>query len=209
MSEQRPSPQEQAQAEAELSARREGIRQAANTAEHKQRERLQNPDFVDRVAGYEEAGNLHDWTEDELGPALNQDQALGFQEEGYAEEQRLLKANAAERMLTERRPGELLRRNPVMHAHAQGLHGDALKTPKCDDAMDPTSHAEYIPPLQDQPDHDRVVREAYEIAANKASLSEEGYLVESVTTATSEQRLVEAEESESQSIADRASKVFR
>lgn len=154
-------------------------------------ERKFNPDFLGKL---QEAGidtELYNWLENELGPILSGSHILGARSEDYERQQQYLNWNKAERLVAERSPGRLLKRHPGLLASTQGIDigppSDPLRRDK---------HPDFNKPITTQRER-RVLRDSMEVATTKQTLAIEGKGIDSVTTATSENRTVDSEDQES------------
>jgi hypothetical protein len=187
---------------------RTDVARRSNIAEYAQRlgvqtqteqvsERKFNPDFLGKL---QEAGvdtELFDWIENELGPVLSGSHILGARSPEYEQQQTYLNWNKAERMVAERSPGRLLARHPGMLASFQGIDSGPRSEP-----LRRERHPEFNAPIDTQRDR-RVLRDAIEVATTKQTLAISGKGIDSVTTATSENRTVDSEDSESGGVMSR------
>jgi len=162
--------------------------------------RIKNPEFLKQLQEPDVDSDLWDWLEDEIGPALSGSHILGVRDESYEEQQHLLNRNKAERWVSERTPGRLLRENPHMLAQAQGVTGWRQ-------SEGPESDPEFREPLTSR--KKRVLRAAAEVVTTKETMAIEGRGIDATSTATVENRTVTNEQQEAKGIKDRAAGVFR
>lgn len=166
--------QQQAGADASQSAQR--------MASQKVSEHLQNPEFLDKLRDADVDSDLFPWVEDELGPLTSGAHIIGNRSRGYEREAKWINLNRAERLNTEANPGRLLRENESMLKIAQGAdHPEKEMTE---------------PKTQDEK---RVTRDAMEVVTNLQTLAVENKGLESVTTATAENRVVRSEQEDTSS----------
>jgi hypothetical protein len=149
------------EADADAAADRAAVSAAAERIE----ETHQNPGF---------AGELSEWDLDddlaaELGPRA--DGVWVFGDRDVTEEElKLLNANRAERKITSRDPGDLLRRHPTVHAVMEGTEG--------------THDPDYRPPAEKADRWD--LREAYRAATVRETLGIGGTGFHGLTTVRTE-----------------------
>lgn len=161
---------------------------------------LRNPRFLSEYTDPDADSDLHNWIEDELGPEFSRAHVFGYRDASYERQVKWLSLNAAERFLTERSPGRVLKKNPAVLRVMQGA------------AYDPesgeTNRERFRPPIHQ--DQRRVARGGYDVAANRKSLSIEGKGTDATTTATAEHRTVHNKDEEEQKSRARraASKYF-
>lgn len=133
--------------------------QAADTAVRaataKQISQYQNPDFLDAIQDPDVDTDVYGWVRSELGPVLSGAHILGERPESYAEVADLLEANAAERHIAERTPGRFLRQDAELLAIAQDVNG-----PDDPEFRAPVGSARR-----------RVLRDAYEVASQRKTMS--------------------------------------
>jgi len=157
-----------------------------------------NPAFVDEIASLDlNDSRLYDWLEDELGPTINNQHALGNRDEEWTFRQMLLNRNLIERYIAERTPGRQLRQHPKLHALAQGVRGwEKGNGPESDNP--PT---DYRKPIGDR--RRRVLREAAKAVTSHQSLAEGGEGLKTVGTVRTEARTVQADETKESGITSR------
>ena len=200
MSEQQQQRQGQQQAEdpyarqAELSAIQQADQIAARTQHQKVAERKFNPGFFAETSKLDADSELYDWLENELGAKASRAHTLGHREEHFGEQQELLNANEAERMIAEREPGRLLKKNPVVLAVYQGV--DSLSDP---DAVAPIEHDR----------ERRQYRDVMELATTHESLAIEGRYLDALTKATTETSHRDRVEDEASGTTKRLRGVFK
>lgn len=171
---------EQIDVERERVGASEAASSAQRMAQQSVEEMLHNPEFLERVADPDMDTDVYDWVEDELGPVTSRAHILGYRSEDFERESKWLNMNKAERAITERNPGRLLRQNEDMLRIAQ----DAEQ-----------SHSRYRQPATS--DQRRAFRDAYEVVTQRQTLSIEGKGIESQTKATAEHRTVTNQQEDS------------
>jgi len=184
----------------EMKMEQTGHRAAASVAVEKQKERVENPEFLSQLQDEDVDTDVFDWVSDEYGPVFSGAHIIGNRGDHFEEQQEMLNRNKAERHTAERSPGRLLRENPRLLALAQGIRGSE-KYP------DPTDHPEYRGPMTSR--KKRVVRDAAEVATNRQTLSIDGRGLDSVANVTVENRSMQQEEKSGDSVASKATEVFR
>jgi len=194
-----PTYEEQMNRQEEAQAHQAASSAASRVAASKLEETYKNPDFFSELGDADVDSDLHNWVSDELGPAFSSARISGNMDEDFPRRRDLLNANASERYISERSPGRCLRQNPKLLALSQGLTGT-------EQYPDPTKHPDFRAPTR--PGKNRVIREAHEVKTLQESLSAEGQGVESVTTATSESRVVGKEDEAKSGITGKLSGVF-
>jgi len=177
-----------------------GHRAAASVAMEQQKKRLENPEFLGQLQDEDVDTPVFDWVSDEYGPVFSGAHIVGNRSEHFEEQQEMLNRNKAERMVAERTPGRLLREHPKLLALAQGLRGTE-KYP------DPTDRPDFRGPMSSR--KERVVRDAGEVATNRQTLSIGGRGLDSVANVTVENRSMSSKEESSDSVASKATEVFR
>jgi len=173
---------------------------AASMAAEKQKETVQNPEFLKQLQDPDADTDLWDWVEDEIGPPLSGAHILGNRSDHYEEQQELLNRNLVERLITERTPGRLLREKPHLLALAQGIQGTS-------EYPEPTEHPEFRAPLTSR--KKRVIRQVAEIITQRQTLSIEGEGLTAASTATVENRTVTNEEQDATGATSRLKGVFK
>lgn len=173
--------QEQVDAQTAVAANRSAISEANQMARQAIEERMQNPEFLDKLQDADVNSEVHDWLEDEIGPPLSGAHILGNMEEMHRHRQRWLNYNKVERMVAEQQPGRLCREHPYLLRIAQGVHKRDDK-----DLREPLTS-----------DEKRVLRDVAEVLTVRQSLAVEAEGLESVTTATTETRNVQNSKEES------------
>lgn len=147
-----------------------------------------NPGFFERTTELDLDTELYDWLENELGAKGSRAHVLGRRDESYVEQQGLLNRNLAERMIIERQPGSLLKKNPEVLTVYQNV-----------DSMD---DEDAVTPIQT----DRVRRQYRSLAGaltTRESLAVEGEFVDALTTATTETSHIDERDEESSSATTR------
>lgn len=155
-------------------------------------ERIQNPEFLEKFSDPDADTAAHDWVEDEMGPLFSRAHALGYRSQSYERKADWLGQNHAERVVTERSPGNIVRHHPdvlaVMRGRA-GKYGDANKLKEryniAGDAPEPL-----------RSEQRRVLRDAEDVATQRKMLSIEGEGKDALTKATSETKHVRDETAE-------------
>jgi hypothetical protein len=192
--------QQQMQEQHRMKMEQTGHRAATSMAMEQQQKRLENPEFLSQLQDEDVDTAVFDWVSDEYGPVFSGAHIIGNRSEHYEEQQELLNRNKAERHVAERTPGRLLRENPRLLALAQGLRG----TPQC---PDPTDRPEFRAAMTSR--KKRVARDAAEVATNRQTLSIGGRGLDSVANVTVENRTMDSKEQASDSVASKATEVFR
>lgn len=169
----RMSDQERMRASEEKQAGADASHAAQKMATSAVHERLQNPEFLDKLRDEDVDNELFPWISDELGPMLSGAHIIGNRAQDYEREAKWLDMNEGERLVAEANPGRLLRENESVLRIAQGAHKDDVR---------------YRPPAQQ--DEKRVIRDAMEVSTNLKTLAVGAKGLESVTTATAENRVV-------------------
>jgi hypothetical protein len=194
MSEKQPSMEDRMNAQTEASAAEMGnqaaMRAAASTTAE---ETLMNPNFLRQIQDADVDSEVFDWLSDDMGPVFSGAHVVGNRRPEHEHRQDWLNRNKQERMITERTPGRLLQNNPHLLAVAQDVRGPD----------DP----EYRAPITSR--KRRAIRDAMEAATNLQSLSVDATGLESVTTATTESRVVKDREEESSSTVSKAKQIFK
>jgi hypothetical protein len=184
---------EQIEAQRESASLEQAQAMSARSAQQQLEEVLQNPEFLQQLEDPDTDGNIHDWLEDELGPLLSGAHIRANEEEHHRHRSRWLNQNRAERTLSEREPGRLLKEKPYLLSVAQGVHRRDDK-----DAREPFLS-----------DEKRVVRDAHGVATALHSLGVDATGLESVTTATTEARTVQNKQEEESGIRSKVKGAFR
>jgi len=153
-------------------------------------ERLQNPEFLEKFTSPDADSQTHDWIEDEMGPVFSRAHALGYRSESYERQADWLGQNHAERVATERKPGNIVKNHPDVLAVMQGRAGKY--------AGDVTDRFN-IPGESPKPlrsDQRRALRDAEDVATQRKMLSIKGEGKDALTKATSETKHVRDEREE-------------
>lgn len=180
--------QRQLDAQEEREARSAAMSRSSEMAREAFTEHLKNPEFLDKLQDHGLDNSLiFDWIEDELGPLVSGANIIGNRRAEYEHKTEWLNLNEVERVITERQPGRHLRENDAMLAVSQKAHK--------------TDRDRRRPYLSDER---RVIRQTGDIVTNMQSMRKNGQGVESVTTATAEQRTVKTEAEDSQSLSEKA-----
>lgn len=182
------------QKQAELSA----TQQADAIGIQKQHEQVGqykfNPGFFDETTDLDVDTELFDWISNELGAKGSKAHVLGNRGDHYEEQQELLNRNQAERMIAERDPGFLLKKNPEVLAVFQGV----------EDMDDPDA----VAPIQKDRER-RQYRDTAEVLTTRETLAIDGIFVDALTTATTETHHREQTEDEASGTTKRLRSVFK
>jgi len=194
MTEQQQQETDPYQAQAELSARQTADQIGIQSQQEKVAKRKFNPGFFDETTDLDLSTELFDWLENELGAKGSKAQTLGNRPESFAESQELLNRNQAERMIAEREPGYLVKKNPAVNAVWQGVEsmGDA-------DAVTPI-------------EQDRVrrqYRDMAEVLTTRETLAIDGKFVDALTKATTETHHREQTEDDASQTTKRLRSMFK
>jgi hypothetical protein len=161
-------------------------------SQHKEvSKRKYNPDFLAKLQEADIDTDKHPWLEDLLGPELSGAQILGNRERDYENWVKFGDENTAERIIAEGSPGRILADHPELHAFWQGLR-----------SLEADKHPEYQEPIQTE-EQKRQTRAGMEVATNRKTLAIDGKGIDSVATATTENRTVRNDEGESQSVREK------
>jgi hypothetical protein len=166
-----------------------------------------NPGFFKETAALDADTEFWDWLENELGAKGSRAHVLGNRPEEYAEQQMLLNANQAERMIAEREPGRLQKKNPVVYAVSQGLDpldGQDRETLETIDWLD---HPDAIVPISTDGER-RQYRDLAELMTTRETLAIGGIYVDALTTATTETRHQDRVEDQASGTTRRLRSVF-
>lgn len=164
---------------------------AVRGAMSKQVEQYQNAGFLEAIQNPDVDTDVYDWIRADLGPVFSGAHVLGQRPESYAEEADLLEANAAERFIAENNPGRFLREDPELLAIAQDVHG--------------TDDPRFREPIRSG--EKRAVRDAFDVAAQRKTMSIGGAGRDTVGTVQTETRTNKNESGE-KTTAGRLSKIF-
>jgi hypothetical protein len=191
MSDQQTQQQQYLEAQADLNRTTDAQAAAVRGALSKQVEQYQNAGFLQAIQAADVDSPVWDWLEDDLGPVFSGAHILGERPRSYAEEADLLEANAAERVIAESSPGRFLKEDHELLAIAQDVHG--VDDP---DFRDPIGSGER-----------RAIRDAYDVAAQRKTMSIGGAGRDTVGTVQTETRTNKNEQQE-QTTASRLSRIF-
>lgn len=159
--------QKQATLSAQQSAQQVGIsKQFEEVAKRKY-----NPGFFKETSDLDADTELYDWLENELGAKSSRAHVLGNRPESFARQQELLNQNQAERMIAEREPGYLLRKNPEIMAVYQDVEN--------------MSHEDAVAPITKDRER-RQYRDLAELLTTRETLAIDGTFVDALTRATTE-----------------------
>jgi hypothetical protein len=183
--------QQYLESQADLNRTTDAQSAAVRGAMSKQIEQYQNAGFLEAIQNADVDSEVWDWLSDELGPVLSGAHILGERPRSYALEADLLEANAAERVIAESTPGRYLREDPELLAIAQDVNG--VDDPQFRDPVG----------SQDR----RAIRDAYDVAAQRKTMSIDGAGRDTVGTVQTETRTNKNEQQES-STAGRLSRIF-
>jgi len=158
--------------------------QASAMSQQRIKERMQNPEFADKIRDSDLPDDgPYSWLDEELGPSTSGAYATANLPGDQYEQLYFLNRNLRERHLRESNPGHLLTEHPTLLAIAQGdaprsgmKHVDKHRRPKSSDSK-------------------RALREAYGAATALQSLGIDKAGLEGLTTATAEHRTVTDERS--------------
>ena len=195
MSDDQPSLEQRAAIERRTSGEQTADRIGIQSQHQEIQKRKFNPEFLSQLQDADVDTERFPWLENEFGPVFSGGHILGNRQRTFERQQEYLNANKAERYIAERTPGRLLKRHPKLLALWQGVD-------ETDATGDPTTHPDYNKPIDQQMER-RVARDAMEVATTRQSLSVDGKGVDSVTTATTENRTVASDESDSSSVRER------
>jgi hypothetical protein len=177
--------------EDERTARNAAAQASQQMASSAIEERLQNPEFLDKIQDPDADSDLHDWVSDELGPLLSGAHVLGNRErEGYERQIKWLGQNKAERLVTEANPGRLLKQ-----------HEDVLQV-----FQSAKDDQELTQPMRQE--ERRVMRDGMEVVTNRKSLAAGNTGLDSVTTATAENRVVQNKQEDTSKARNRVKAFF-
>jgi hypothetical protein len=179
------------EAQADLNRTTDAQAAATRAAMSKQIEQYQNAGFLQAIQKADVDSPVWDWVEADLGPVFSGAHILGERPRSYALEADLLEANAAERVIAEQNPGRFLKQDPELLAVAQDVHG--------------TDDPRFREPVRSQ--ERRVIRDAYDVAAQRKTMSIGGAGRDTVGTVQTETR-TNKEESQESSTAGRLSRIF-
>jgi hypothetical protein len=154
-------------------------RTASSMSEQRVKNRIQNPEFADKIRDSDlPEDGPYSWLDEDMGPVSSGAYATANLPEDHFEQQYFLNRNLRERHIVESNPGFLLKENPKLLAIA---HGDV--EPAGMEMID-----EKKKPMAS--DEKRVLREAYGAVTALQSLGIEKAGLEGLTTATAEHRTV-------------------
>jgi len=180
--------------QAELSARQRADQIGIQSQQEQVSKRKFNPGFFKETSGLDADTELFGWLENELGAKGSRAHVLGHRPEHYAEQQELLNRNQAERMIAERDPGYLLKKNPAVLAVYQNVEG----------MDDPDS----VTPI-DVDRERRQYRDLAEVLTTRETLAIQGEFVDALTTATTETHHREETEDDASATTKRLRSVFK
>lgn len=180
--------------QAELSATQEADKIGIQSQHEQVAKRKFNPGFFDETSKLDVDTELFNWLENELGAKGSRAHVLGNRDDHYEEQQELLNRNQAERMIAERDPGYLLKKNPEVMAVFQGVEG-----------MD---DPDLVAPIEKDRER-RQYRDLAEVLTTRETLAIEGEFVDALTTATTETHHREQTEDEASGTTRRLRSVFK
>ena len=189
-------------AQRELSAQQESTRAAIQSQQSKVEQNKMNPGFYREIADPHADSEMFNWVENEFGVRSAPGFILGNRDEEHVFERQLLNRNHADRMIAEREPGRILKKNPGVLAMFQGLDGEGCVS--VDDktneiTIDPTTHPEFVAPIERQ-NHRRQIRDFADLQTQRESLAVDGRGLDALTKATTETVHRNEEEQESDSV---------
>lgn len=193
MSDDQQQTQTQFAAHRELSAQQEGDRLGMQTQHSEVSKRKYNPGFYKEISHSDLDTDKYPWIENELGAKSSSAHILGNRPRHYVAQQELLNRNHAERMIAEREPGRLLKKNPIVNVVWQGVEGE-------DDV-------DYVAPIRHSEER-RQYRDAAEVLTTRESLAVEGKGLDSLTTASTETRVRKDNDEEASASARKLGKLF-
>lgn len=168
----------------------EGASQMATQAAHQQvAERLENPEFFDKLRDLDADTDEYAWVEDELGPAGAGAHIIGNRGPDYERVVEWSTRAAAERHITEGNPGRLVDEDRRQLAGPSGR-----------DDVEPTPAF--------ATDERRAVRDGYQAVMALRSLAVENTGLKSVSEATAVSK-VEKNEQDNSSRRERAANLFK
>lgn len=153
-----------------------------------------NPGFFEETSDLDADTEMYPWLENELGAKGSRAHVLGNRPESFAKQQELLNRNQAERMIAEREPGYLLKKNPEVLAVFQGV--ESMNDP---DAVAPI----------EQDRQRRQYRDLAELLTTRETLAIDGEFVDALTTATTETHHRDQVEDEASGTTKRLRSVFK
>lgn len=208
MSEQEQQTEDPYAKQAELSATQRADQVGIQSQHEQVAKRQFNPGFFRETSALDIDTEMYDWLENELGAKGSRAHVLGNRPEEYAEQQMLLNQNQAERMIAEREPGRLQKKNPVIYALSQGL--DPLNSQDVQqlDQVDWLDHPEAVVPIELDRER-RQYRDLAEVLTTRETLAIEGEFVDALTTATTETRHQDRVEDEASGTTKRLQSVFQ
>lgn len=190
---------EQVRRKRRLSAATEGDKVGIHKQHSEVSQRKYNPGFYKETADLDADTEMYPWLENELGAKASRAHVLGNRPEEFVEQQGLLNRNLAERMISEREPGRLLKKNPSVLAVWQGIDGlDENLEIDDPDFNAPITHSR----------ERRQYRALAELLTTRESLAVEGRFVDALTKATTETQVRNEREEEKSGVKGRVSKFF-
>ena len=183
---------------------RQGITQSASAAATqatmaKQRERIQNPNYMAAVEDPDVESAAFDWLEEEFPTWFSGAHTRGFRSQYYEEFAELGNRNRAARLKTERSPGRLVAHDEYLLAVEQGIGRDPQQKHLPDQAA-------FRRPMRSV--DARLVDGAAEVSTNQKSLSVGGRGIDASSTATTENRVVTNDQEESKSTKERLASLY-
>ena len=168
----------QAQEDRQLSA--QGAQAAIQTAQRRQEETHENPQFLNELRKADIDSELFDWLEDEYPSWFSGAHSVTNRGPDWGLQADLMLKNKRERAFAQANPGRLLRDRPVLLAIAQGK----------------TDTAEPKPQKPMTSEERRATYAAAEVAADLWALSTDKAGLEATSTATTETKVTRTAEEE-------------
>jgi len=208
MSEQQQDRQEEYDRKARLSATQRSDHIGIQSQHEQVAKRQFNPGFFRETSQLDADTELFDWLENELGAKGSRAHVLGNRPEEFAEQQMLLNQNQSERMIAEREPGRLQKKNPVVYAVSQGIDPLDANDYETLRAIDWLDHPDAVVPIKLDRTR-RQYRDLAELLTTRESLAIDGEFVDALTTATTETRHQDQVEDEASGTTRRLRSVFK
>jgi len=117
--------QQRLDAQADLAAEEQGQQATRQWQSDQIQERIQNPEFFDRVTDPDVDSDKYDWVADDLGPLFASANFIANRSDSYEREAKWLNQNRIERKLAMHNPGRLCK--GAVRKIAQRVHGRADK----------------------------------------------------------------------------------
>ena len=184
---------EQVRRQRRLSAATEGDKIGIHKQHSEVSERKYNPTFFEKTADLDADTDMFPWLENILGAKASRAHVLGNRDEEFVEQQELLNRNLSERMIAEREPGPLLKKNPSVMAVWQD----------CESVED----EKFAAPITHSRER-RQYRNLAELLTTRESLAVDGRYVDALTKATTETQVHNDKEEEQSGVKKRVSAFF-